>query len=412
MKASHKAISFITLIIICMLFNLPGHAQPCFAGSRASVTPVNSCPTLTKTESYTLTYNFPTLTVTSPRPASVTAYGECYTHTIALGCIKSREECWPQFFSEVTRETGSSASSTWIHHWEKTAESAHAEAGTPLPCIAPGLPQFYTPYSCKPFGISITAAKDQVCKGTGGSTGGGGSTSQCGPGTGSYCFYSSNGATCQSGTFAFPPCCCFWSPIVIDISRYWDWTTNSGNGYHFTDAAGGVRFDLDGNGVKEQVGWPTATSENAWLALDRNGNGVIDSGKELFGNFTDQVGPAGEPIPLGQGNGWQALAELDRGRSGGNENGMVDRGDAWFANLRLWVDRNHNGISEANELLPLASIGLTGIELTYQETGWTDQYGNNFKLRSRFRWGDQNDGEFFYTEWFKDAWDVFPLWTP
>ncbi len=92
---------------------------------------------------------------------------------------------------------------------------------------------------------------------------------------------------------------------------------------------------------------------------------------------------------------------------------MVDREDAWFPNLRLWIDRNHNGISEPSELITLGSIGLTGIELTYDsQTGWTDQYGNGFKIRSRFRWGDQNDGEFFYTEWFKDAWDVFPLWIP
>ncbi|MBI3258871.1 MAG: hypothetical protein HYZ54_05285, partial [Ignavibacteriae bacterium] len=132
--------------------------------------------------------------------------------------------------------------------------------------------------------------------------------------------------------------------------------------------------DLNGDGIKEQVAWPTATSENAWLALDRNGNGVIDSGKELFGNFTDQTGPYGEPVTIGKRNGWQALAELDRGRSGGNENGMVDREDAWFPNLRLWVDRNHNGISEPSELITLGSIGLTGIELTYDPlAGWTDQ---------------------------------------
>ncbi len=241
--------------------------------------------------------------------------------------------------------------------------------------------------------------------------GGSGGPPACGTGTGLYC--SQGNSFCLPYTFPSGNCCCSMSPIVIDISRYWDWATNSGNGYRFTDAAGGVRFDLDGNGVKEQVGWPTATSENAWLVLDRNGNGVIDSGKELFGNFTDQVGPYGEPVPIGQGNGWLALAEYDRGRSGGNESGGIDAGDAAFPNLRLWVDRNHNGISEPNELITLSSIGITGIELGYDAlSGWTDQYGNNFKLRSRFKWGDMNDPESFYTEWYKDAWDVFPLWIP
>lgn len=224
---------------------------------------------------------------------------------------------------------------------------------------------------------STAHSRNHTCNfsdGTGGNTGGGNVSFQtCNiPPISGFCdrdrFVSAEGGLC-----------CRATPIIIDISRYWDWAPNSGNGYHFTDVAGGVRFDLNGDGIKEQTAWPTATSENAWLSLDRNGNGLIDSGKELFGNFTDQVGPAGQHIPIGQGNGWQALAELDRGRSGGNENGMVDREDAWFPNLRLWIDRNHNGISEPSELITLGSIGLTGIELTYDsQTGWTDQYGNGF----------------------------------
>jgi hypothetical protein len=232
---------------------------------------------------------------------------------------------------------------------------------------------------------------------------------QCGPGTGSYCFYSSNGATCNPGTFAFPPCCCFWSPIVIDISRPSDWAPNSGTGYQFTDVAGGVRFDLDGNGVKEQVAWPTATSENAWLVLDRNGNGVIDSGKELFGNFTDQSGPYGEYVPPGQGNGWQALAAFDRRDNlGGNQDQIISRADVIFENLRLWVDRNHNGISEPNELITLESIGITKIDYNYLNELWTDAFGNSFRFKGKFIWGDL--GEEPYVEWYKAAWDVFPQW--
>jgi len=257
---------------------------------------------------------------------------------------------------------------------------------------------------------NVAHSRTHTCNYSNSGSVGGGPPVQCGPGTGLYCFQGNS--FCLPYTFPSGSCCCSMSPIVIDISRYWDWATNSGSGYNFTDVAGGVRFDLNGDGVQEQVAWPAATSENAWLTLDRNGNGLIDSGKELFGNFTDQTGPYGEPVPVGQGNGWQALAEYDRGRSGGNENGMVDVGDAVFSNLRLWVDRNHNGISEPNELLPLISISLTGIELSYAQTSWTDQHGNNFRLRSRFRWGDRDDPEFFYVEWFKDAWDVFPQWVP
>jgi len=255
---------------------------------------------------------------------------------------------------------------------------------------------------------NVAHSRSHTCYFADSTAGGSGGMPQCGPATGLYCY--AGNSFCLPYTFPSGSCCCSMSPIVIDVSRYWDWATNSGNGYKFTDVAGGVRFDLNGDGSKEQVAWTTATSENAWLALDRNGNGAIDNGKELFGNFTDQVGPSGEAVAPGQGNGWQALAEFDRGRSGGNDNGVIDAGDAVFQSLRLWVDRNHNGISEPNELITLPSIGLTRIELGYADAPWTDQYGNNFRLRARFIWGSLDQEP--YVEWYKNAWDVFPLWTP
>jgi hypothetical protein len=77
--------------------------------------------------------------------------------------------------------------------------------------------------------------------------------------SGANCFYSSDGITCPSGTSAYPPCCCFYSPIVIDVN---------GVGFNFTDAAGGVRFDITDNLPLYQIARPVPGSDDAWLALE------------------------------------------------------------------------------------------------------------------------------------------------
>ncbi len=132
-------------------------------------------------------------------------------------------------------------------------------------------------------------------------------------------------------------------PLVLDLDGDGIETTSTRNGSI-------ILFDHDGDGIKTGTGW--VKPDDGWLVLDRNGNGTIDSGHELFGvNTIKSNGQLAK-------DGFDALKDLDA-----NQDYKVDSNDEVFANLRIWRDLNQDGISQANELSTLSDNSITAINI-------------------------------------------------
>jgi hypothetical protein len=124
--------------------------------------------------------------------------------------------------------------------------------------------------------------------------------------------------------------------------------------------------------------WPTAATP--WIARDLDGDGAITSGAELFGSSTQ----------LGTGrarNGFQALAALDD-----NRDGTIDAGDAAFAELVLWSDRNADHRSTPDELRPLAGV-VTAIPLAHTLDARCNERDACEGERGSLRWRDASGAE-------------------
>lgn len=154
-----------------------------------------------------------------------------------------------------------------------------------------------------------------------------------------------NSSRFGAATVAQPP----RDPLVIDLGT---------PGIELTTIDDGVYFDLDKNGFAEKTAW--IGTEDGFLVLDRNGNGIIDDGGELF---SDQVEMSDHSLST---SGFAALSELDE-----DENGVIDINDSQFNSLQVWVDANHDG-SSANELYLLEELGITSISLNHIQTDTVD----------------------------------------
>lgn len=153
------------------------------------------------------------------------------------------------------------------------------------------------------------------------------------------------------------------SPILINLKK--------NQPYRLTSVADGVLFDLNADGIVDRVAWTYADDDVAWLAIDRNGNGTIDNGTELFGSFTNEAH-----------NGFEALSNMQLAERGARRS-IVDADDAVYHRLLLWTDRNHDGISQSKELEPF-SKQFSGVQMAYQvntASDRTDANGNTYYYR-------------------------------
>ncbi|MBV7431697.1 RTX toxin, partial [Acidovorax sp. sif0715] len=168
-------------------------------------------------------------------------------------------------------------------------------------------------------------------------------------------------------------------PLVLDLD---------GDGLEITPLSRGVQFDGNGDTIRTNTSWVQA--DDGLLVLDRNGNGVIDSGRELFGDET--LLADGKKAA----HGFAALAELDVGgaanATGGAGDGLFDAKDAQYTNVRIWRDANQDGISQASEMQTLAEAGIASVKLSSTKTATS--YGDAQLVQSgSFTRTDGSEGQ-------------------
>jgi len=159
------------------------------------------------------------------------------------------------------------------------------------------------------------------------------------------------------------PAHCDMSPLMIDLGR---------DGFNLGKKGETVIFDLMASGKPVVMQWVKAGENDAFLAMDLNGNGVVDDGSELFGE-----GIRLKKTNLRASNGYSALAQYDNRALGGNRDGIIDRRDKIWDKLFLWVDKNADGVAHSEENYSLSTYMIKSISLNYRITNRKDFAGNS-----------------------------------
>ncbi|MBF0804236.1 MULTISPECIES: calcium-binding protein [unclassified Neisseria] len=157
-------------------------------------------------------------------------------------------------------------------------------------------------------------------------------------------------------------------PLVLDLD---------GDGIETVGTQGyaGALFDHDKDGIRTSTGW--AAADDGLLVIDRNSDGLINNGGELFGDST--VLKDGSNAA----HGYAALAEFDT-----NSDGLIDNKDEKFADLKIWRDLNQDGVSQEGELFTLESLGIQSLDLAYQNTDIRLDNGNTIAQKGSYTLSD------------------------
>ncbi len=160
------------------------------------------------------------------------------------------------------------------------------------------------------------------------------------------------------------------TPLVLDLN---------GDGVSTKGVSAGVVFDLFASGEKVHTGW--VSGSDGLLVMDRNHDGLINDGSELFGSAT--VLASGERAA----NGYLALAAMDA-----NGDGLISSADAGWADLQVWVDENSDGVTQSGELHSLDSLGIAQMDLAATSAAIQDN-GNIEGLISSYQTTDGSTHE-------------------